>query len=265
MSIIETGSPDPTPVSTPDPVVSAPVVVDPGTEVDIFDDATIDSFPRQYVEKLRGEAASHRTKYAPFRDVFEGADPEVTEYLLSVNQLLLSPDKAAAVTELRDLLKHLDPEGAAAAVVQDKIDEFDPKAPLTYEQFQVIQAKEQAKKDEAAGLDAIHNEAKALSTEWANYDKDADEYGDLASLLFIASHKTKDGDLSKAHALRAERFEKSVNAEVERRLADIKTGARKWAPITATGSTPIEPKDEPKTYADARKRGDSRIARILAG
>lgn len=251
MSIIETA--DVTPATSAEPAA-------PQAEVDLFDDAAVTTFPREYVEKLRREAGDYRTKYAPFRDTFDGADEDVQEYLLGVNRMLLTPgDKTDAIAELKDLLKHLEPNSEAAEAVEAKLDEIDEDAPLTLRQWNEIQAKKSEKEKGEADIATIYSTAKALDP---SYDKDGDEYGDLASLLFIASNKTK-GDLGAAHKLRADRFSAAVEAEVERRLGDIKTGARKWAPITSTGDAPIEPKDEPKTYAEARKRGDSRIARIL--
>lgn len=230
----------------------------PAAEVDPFDTGA-DSFPRSYVEKLRNEAADYRTKYAPYRDTFGDVDPNVQEYLLDLNRQLIQ-DPKAAVAELRDLLKQLDPDSAEGQAVQAKLDEIPDDKPLTVKEWKAIQAKEQAVADEKAGVQSIKDKAKALDP---SYDSAADEYGDLASLLFIATHKTN-GDLEKAHALRAERFSAAVDAVVEERLAEIKSGARKWAPVQAIGASPIIESEPPKTFADARKRANARMEKLLS-
>ena len=247
-----------TPIEPTDAPTEAPVA-----DVDIFDDAATSQFPREYVEKLRREAADYRTKYAPYRDTFEGVDPDTAEYLLDVNRLLLSPDKTGAIAELRDLLKHLDPDSAAGQAVATAIDDaaVDPDAPLTLNQWEKIQSDKASKQKSEDDVNSIYETAKSLDP---SYDRDHDEYGDLSSLLFIATHKTK-GDLAKAHAFRSERFNKVVEAEVEKRLSEVRDGSRKWAPATSTGDVPAEPKDEPKTFADARKRASARIDRFYAG
>lgn len=245
----------------PDEVIEAAPAADPTTpaEPDIFDTGA-DSFPRSYVEKLRSEAADYRTKYAPYRDAYEGVDVDVQEYLLDLNKQLLTDPKAAAA-ELRELLSRIDPDSAEGKAVQAVVDEIPEDKPLTLAEWKKIQKAETDKAAAEQGINSIYDTAKSLDP---SYDKDKDEYGDLASLLYIATSKTG-GDLEKAHALRSERFNTAVEAEVEKRLADIKSGARKWAPVTANGASPIEEKNEPKTFSDARKRAEQRIGRILQG
>ena len=241
-----------------EPAVEA-APVDAPAEPDLFE-AGADQFPRAYVEKLRQEAADYRTKYAPYRDTFTDVDPDVQEYLLDLNKQLLT-DPAGAAAELRELLDRIDPKSAEGKAVAAAIEEIPEDKPLTLKEWKTIQAADAKKTAAEKEVESIYDLAKKLD---ASYDKDTDDFGDLASLLYVASHRTK-GDLEKAHALRSERFNKIVEGEVEKRLADIKSGARKWAPVSSTGSTPIEPKNEPKTFAEARKRSESRLARILQG
>lgn len=254
MSLIEPSTPAPDA-----PVTDAPPTGEPVAEADPFDTGA-DTFPRSYVEKLRNEAADYRTKYAPYRDTFGDVAPEVQEYLLDLSKQLITDPKAAAA-ELRDLLKTIDPNSAEGQAVQATLDEIPEDKPLTLKEFRELQAKEQAIEAEKQGIEAIKTTAKGLDP---SYDAASDEYGDLASLLFIATHKT-DGDLQKAHELRVERFNKAVDAVVEQRLAEIKSGARKWAPVQATGASPAEEPDAPKTYAEARRRAQARAARFLSG
>ena len=228
-------------------------------EADPFDTGA-DSFPRSYVEKLRNEAADYRTKYAPYRDTFAEVDESVQEYLLDLNRQLIQ-DPKGAVAELRDLLKQLDPDSAEGQAVQAKLDEIPEDKPLTIKEWKAIQEREQAVAAEKQGVQSIKDTAKSLDP---SYDADTDKYGDLASLLFIATHQTN-GDLEKAHALRSERFNTAVDAEVEKRLAEIKSGARKWAPVQAVGASPVIESEGPKTFADARKRANARMEKILAG
>lgn len=238
---------------------------EPAPEADPFDTGA-DTFPRSYVEKLRNEAADYRTKYAPYRDTFgDEIDPDVKDYLLDLNRLLISPDKKAAVSELRDLLKTLDPDSAEGKAVEAAIDDaIDPDAPLTLKQWEKYEAGRAAKNKAEQDVASIYDEAKALSTPWANYDKDGDQYGDVPSLLFVATTKFK-GDLKAAHDFREQRFTSAVNAEVERRLGEIKTGASKWAPVIVSSTTPAQESESPKTFSEARKRANSRLAKILDG
>jgi hypothetical protein len=259
MSIIEPN----TPVET-QAVETASAPAEPVEAQDLFD-AGADSFPREYVEKLRNEAADYRTKYAPYRDTFGEAGDDVRDYLLELNGLLLSPDKAAAATELRDLLKHLDPESPEAEAVKEAIEELpDDDTPLTMKQWKDIQLKEATETKEKEGIESIYSTARELSTDWANYDKDTDNFGDMAALLFVATNQTK-GDLSAAHALREERYNKTVEDEVERRLGEIKSGNRKWAPVISGGGSPTEEPNTPKTWEDAAKSAKRRIAAIIEG
>ena len=249
MSLIKTPA-------TEAPVTDAPAA-EPAAETDLFDSGA-DSFPRDYVEKLRRENADYRTKYAPYRDTFADVDPNVQEYLLDLNRTLIQ-DPKAAVAELRDLLKSLDPDSAEAKAVEATLDEIPEDKPLTIKEWRSIQDKEAEKAKSESDVANIYNEAKSLDS---SYDKDTDDFGDLASLLYIASHKTG-GDLQKAHELRAERFNAVVDAEVGRRLEEIRSGARKWAPVQTTGTSPTEEPDTPKTFADARKRAQARMERIF--
>lgn len=253
-----------TPVESGDTSQPAPDQ-ETSTEVDLFDTGA-DTFPREYVEKLRKEAGDYRTKYAPYRDAFGDVSEEVQEYLLDLNRLLISPDKSAAAAELKDLLKHLEPGSPEAAKVEAAIEstEVEEDKPLTLKEWKSIQEGEKAKAAETDSVEQIYSQARELSTDWANYDKDADEFGDMASLLFVATNKTK-GDLEAAHKLRADRYEAAVSEEVDKRLNSIREGSLKWAPIVSTGTSPAEEPVTPKTWEDARKRANSRISRILEG
>jgi hypothetical protein len=256
MSDTETPVVEAAPVVDAAPVTDAPAV-ETAPEVDPFDSGA-DSFPRDYVEKIRHEAAEYRTKYAPYRDTFEGASPEQQTYLLDVNRLILT-DPAAAAAELRELASIL---GGTPDEIQEAVEQFasdepvvaDDDKPLTLAEWKAIQAQEAAKAEREAGVQAIIAEANSLG--YAHGD--ADEYGDTAALLYIASHKTG-GDLAKAHELRSQRFAEAVQAEVDKQIEEIRSGARKWAPVSQGGAAaPAEAADSPKTFADARKRARAR-------
>lgn len=253
MSIIETSAPeaDPTPVDQT-----------PAPEPDLFDDPAAQTFPREYVEKLRREAAEYRTSYAPYRDTFGSADDDVREYLLDLNRMILDPNKRdAAVEELEALLSTMSPGERKRAEATLEGDTVDPDKPLTLKEWEKIQAKKDADAKAAGEVEAIYSQAAGLSTDWANYDKAGDEFGDLASLLFIATNKTK-GDLQKAHELRAERFNAAVEAAVNAKLEAIRTGSEKWAPVRPAGTTVAEEPDTPKTFAEAKRRAMQREERL---
>jgi hypothetical protein len=230
----------------------------PSTEPDPFESGA-DRFERSYVEKLRNEAADYRTKYAPYRDLYGDLDEDIREYVLDLNRSLLSPDKSRFVEEVKGLLAAIEgtagdaPEPAAPSAGDDDLDR-----PLTRRELQQLKEQEAQAERERAEMQRIHDELGALGYVPA----DKDEYGDTAAVIAMAVNRYA-GDLSKAHAARAERFQKAVDEAVAARLEAIRSGAEPYPPqSTATGSSPAgEPDAVPEgddIFAWARKRANSR-------
>lgn len=244
------------PISAPAPQEGAP----PAAEADPFENAATETFPRAYVEKLRNEAAKYRTDYAPYRDTFGDADEDLRDYVLNDIVKPLLTDPASALDELYGIVERIHdanktvPKWLEKQITQAE-DAVDPDAPLTLKQWEGIQAKKAADEAQANGLKEIMSATTALG--YPANAKD-DPNGDLASLFAISTNHTK-GDLQKAHEIRVNRFNEAVEAALEVRLQEIKDGARKWPAVSTTGSSPAEAKDEPKTFAEARKRAGLRL------
>lgn len=250
------------------PVADAPVADAPAAEVDIFDDAATQTFPREYVEKLRRENAEVRTKYAPFRDTFSDVEEDLRDYVLNDIVRPLLTDPASALDELYGIVERIHNSNQTVPKWLEKQIEkaeeaVDEDKPLTVAEWKAIQAKEEAAKAEETkrteGLKAIMDATTALGYPSTPAD---DPYGDLASLFAISTNHTK-GDLQKAHELRVNRFNEAVEAAVTAKLEEIKTGAIKWPAVSSTGTSPAEEKQEPKTFSEARKRANSRLDRFF--
>lgn len=227
-------------------------------EADLFDDPDLDRFPREYVEKLRAEAADYRTKYQPYRDTFNGVeDPDVLDYVLDLNKKLLSDDKSEWVAEVKELLKSLDPADAEALSdatgITPGTDEDDLDRPLTRRELMEERQREEAQAAEKAGIAKIHNELKDLGYAQGREDK----YGDTAAVISLASLHTG-GDLQKAHQLRAERFATAVEEAVNAKLEEIRSGSAGF-PAMSSGSSAGQIIEGPKTFADAKKRAHARL------
>jgi hypothetical protein len=250
-----------------DPVVEAAPpaapVADAAPEADLFDNAETTTFPREYVEKLRRENAEVRTKFAPFRDAFEGVEDDLKDYVLNDIVRPLLNDPQTALDELYGIVERIHAAGGTEPkwLTKEiaKAEAADPNAPLTLAQ---LEAREKAKADadkQAEGLRQIWAETTELGYPSAPAD---DPYGDLASLFAISTNHTK-GDLKKAHAIREARLESIVKERVDAKLEEIRTGALKWPAVSTTGTSPAEEKQEPKTFAEARQRAKARMDNIF--
>jgi len=253
----------PAPEAAPAPEVSeapAPASVPdtpaPEQEPDVFD--------RAYVEKLRAEAAGNRTKYAPYRDVFESADDDVREYVLELSRTLIN-DPLATIEELDGLVAELkaakakrDGEDFSAPAAEPKASPVSDKAqPMTRAEWERIRDEEKSVAEREQEMQALRAEVRDLGYK----SVDEDEYGDLASLLAIATRVTG-GDLKKAHELRATRFEQEVNARVEAKIEAIRTGKEKWAPVSSAGTSPAPLGEKPKTLQEARRAANAYVNKL---
>ncbi len=233
---------------------------DTGTEVDLFDTDT-DTFPREYVERLRTEAADYRTKYAPFRDTFKDHDEDVRDYVLDLNQKLLSPDKSAWVAEVKSLLKEIEgtPEGdaleEATGITLETDDDLDK--PLTRRQLQELETK---RANEAAQAEITRNIHETLTGHGYKQGKE-DPWGDTAAVISMASMHYN-GDINAAHAARSARFAEAVEAAVAERIESIRSGSEQFPAVTSGGAGSPNTQEEhtgPKDFSWARKRVNARL------
>jgi DivIVA domain-containing protein len=169
------------------PVVDAPVV----DEGDPFDNEETTQFDRAYVERLRREAAEHRTKAKTFHESFDGYQPEEVDVLLDlVRELNADPKSAAGRLEaLVESIREAYPDEVAA---EETAPEY-----LTRADLERIEAEKQEAKAQEDAVAAIETQAKEFG-----YEKGTADY---FRLLWTAQNVTG-ADLAKAHeSIQAER------------------------------------------------------------
>lgn len=254
-----------------------PAVIDDVLDGDLPDG---DTFPREYVEKVRAEAARYRTEFKPYRDVFKDVSPELRDYILyDVAGPLVSADPTQALDELYELVERVhqvkgdqprwaqqleEHTGESAAPASPVVKpaapapsgEITEDTPLTVAQWRALQEEDRKKEEERSGIDAIFAKATELG-----YHKDGEFGDDMAALFYLSTHVTG-GDLEKAHALRASRYQAALDAAVEAKLEEIRSGAAKWPSVSvSTAGTPAPAGEGPKTFGDADRRARARLDR----
>jgi len=237
-----------------------------------------DTFPREYVEKLRHEAASYRNEFKPYRDVFKDVSPELRDYILyDVAGPLVSADPTTALDELYELVERVhtvkgdqprwaqqiaehtgEAAPAASPVAPAKPAESSDDPVLTVSQWRALQEEDRRKEEEANGINSIFAKAEELG-----YHKEGEFGDDMAALLYLSTHVTK-GDMEAAHALRASRYQAALDAAVEAKLEELRSGAAKWPSVSvSTAGTPAPTGDEPKTFEEANARARKRLDKFF--
>ncbi len=221
-----------------DPVASeAPVEEAPAAEADPFESGA-DSFDRAYVERLRKENGSYRTKakeYEPYAQAFEAYNDEDRQVWQEAKRRFNEDPKYGA--EYLDQIAK-----AVLAEYQDQAEQpitDENDKPLTVSEYQALRAQEAAAAEQAAEVSRIESEAKTLG-----YDPASDEY---TYLLTVAS-RLPSGSLQEAH----DKIEAAYNARVEARLAEMQAEAEgsPTAPNPGAGNAPSNERAL-KTWADA--------------
>lgn len=223
-----------------------------------------DTFDRAYVEKLRAEAAKHRTQKQEVMSHFEGyTDAERTRFLQLASELQSSPETALeefqAVTQrlAQQLGKEIPnmtaqetpqpapaPEPAAASLNADDVTRL-------VEERLTAERQASAQQDEVA---ATFAEAEALS----------DSYKDPAAkahLFAIAQHNNT--DLAGAHEILATQLQETIDTAIETHMDGLRTG--KTHPPRVQGGDP-QSGTEPVNWSDvkdpmklARERAEERF------
>lgn len=207
-----------------------------------------------HVKGLREEAAGYRVKakqvetaYEPFRGVFEGVDDGTRDAVLQLAGTLIKDPENAGPKELLRV---------ARALTGDRFDEvmksLDEPQYLTAEQAKELYEKEQQAKEEererTAAVEAVQKEAKELGYEDDTVEK---------SMLFFFAHRQTEGDLKAAHE-KVEAFRKDI---VDKFVAGQRERNGSFPPQTsATGEGPAGGLEGPKTFEEARRRTEARIA-----
>jgi hypothetical protein len=211
-------------------------------------DTGADSFDRQYVEKLRKESASYRTKakdYESYAQAFEPyGDEDRAVWQEAMRRFNEDPKSGAEYLDqiAKSVLASYDKEQAEAdAPVTDEND-----VPLTRAEYARLREAERVAAEQAAEVTRIEGEAVKLG-----YDPKSDEY---TYLLTVAS-RLPSGSLKEAHAKIEAAYQAKIDAYVAKKAAD----AEQASPPAADGSAPSGAR-QIRTFQDARAAAEARIA-----
>lgn len=260
----DTGAaPEPAPAPAPAPEPAA----DPGRDTSVLDgelEQGIKQFPREYVEKLRAEAAKHRTaareaqeareqletRYKPFES-YDDSDMRVWSQLATDWQT----DPRSAAATMRQIASNVlqDPSASPAdkAEAADQIAEID-KAEQTGQTTDVEKMIEERI--------AAHDRQQKLNEGVAQIDRQLAEAGHergtfpySAVLWFATNDPETNGDIGKS----LEKFNGFKQSVIDEYVESVKNGSRTPVGTAAdgvTGSpTPSTPTNIKEASAAARK------------
>lgn len=234
------------------PAVETPVVPTVGVVIPEDLDAdlpeNVDQFGRPYVESLRKQAANYRTKAKPYEDVFGEASETERDFLLGLNQKLLT-DPSSATRDLVQLARQLAGDDFDSLLTDQTPEYLTPEAAQAlWREQQEAAAAEQANKEAEA---AVFSELAELG-----YEKDTPA---TANVLWRSMNQ-HGGDLKAAHAaIEAER-QSIIDEYLKGKAAD---GAS-FVPVTSNaGVGGADPEGgPPKTLDDARNAAAARMEAI---
>lgn len=224
-----------------------------------------DTFPRDYVEKLRAESAKHRTRAKEYESAFEGYEPaERARYLELAAQLRDDPESAyeqfAGVTErlAKRLGKETIPVPEEAPAPDQEVSTFGVLTEADIDRIVGERlAAERAQTEQQSEVDRAFAEAEALG----------DEYKDKAAkahLFAVAQHNNV--DLAGAHQIIAEQRQELIDAAIEEYRQGLLTG-KSHPPRISSGDPAAAPaaKGPPKTLDEARSRAEERLGALYGG
>lgn len=212
-------------------------------------DSGADTFDRAYVERLRKESASYRTKSKEYESYAQAFEPYGDEDRAVWQEAMrrFNEDPKSGAEYLDQIAK------AVLAEYQEKADaDAEPitdenDRPLTMAEYRQLREAEAAKAEQDAEVSRIESEATALG-----YDPKSDEY---TYLLTVAS-RLSSGSLQEAHA----KIEAAYDARVQARLAEMAAEAAgsPTAPNSGSGAAPSGER-QLKTWADAERASKARL------
>lgn len=253
----------------PDPIAAAAAQAaqaappEPAPEPEVHEEELPDEadvFDRDYVEKLRAEAAKHRTARRPFEDAFQGfSDGERDRFLDLARKLYSDPE--SALEEFEGVVSRLSAQLGRTPVTQPApapAPEPEPSTEtFTAEDVQrIVQetiAAERAKETETAEVRQVFEQAKALDPIYTEGSPQ------LVQLLAVAQ---TEGSLEKAHEILTGQLDAYRQQVIEEYRASLTAGGRRHAPRLdaseprAPGGSPDEvtPGDLKTASARARER-----------
>jgi len=218
---------------------------------DPFDSGS-DTFDRAYVEKLRQESASYRTKAKPYEETFGSYSDEDREvWFEAARRFAADPrDGGEYLKQIADavLAEYQAEQDEANAPITD-----DQDRPLTMAQYTALREAERVKAEQEAEVARIEKQAAALG-----YDTTSEEY---TYLLTVAS-RLPDGDLDKAHA----KIQAAEEARFQARLAKMQAEAEEapTAPNPAAGAAPGTER-QLREWKDAERAARARLEAAQVG
>lgn len=254
------------PEGTPPPAAAAaaPPPAAPPAEVDLDSPLTQEQFDRGYVEKLRAEAAKHRTAakeaQARYEAQFEGLEDESDfQYLLGMAKKL-NTDPHASRQELLDLAERLGKDLGIGTTPPPADDDKDK--PLTKADLEKIEYEREVARQQQL----LVQEAASYSDDHHKFEDGQPEY---AQLLWLAQHDPeaskggKDRLKLAADKIKAKR-EEIGKAAVAAYIESVRSGASQFPPASApAGGAPAGAPgaSSPKSWKDASASAMEKLIR----
>lgn len=226
------------PAETPD--------VDPN---DTFNDPQVDTFNREYVEKLRKESAGYRTKNKEYEEKvtkyeqgFDGWTPEDQDYWIDTISKVGKGDPDG-IKRLDDILKAVSPKSP-----ETKPDEEPAvsKKFLTADDLQKALAAKDEEHRQSEHVKAISQQAKELG-----YDENEPEY----VTLMVVAKDDFNGDIQKAH----EKLQAGKQKIIDDYIAEKAAAASGHRPAKR-GAPASREEQEIKDFAGSKSALESRLA-----
>ncbi len=231
-----------------DAVTDAPTTAPPESaapEADPFEDAKVDSFGRPYVEKLRGEAAKHRTALKPYEEAFGKWTPEDRDVLMDIVRTAADDPKKGAelMRQVADLLSP-----AEQKALQKEIDAAEDPAdkPLTRGEMEKFLAEKETAKQQEAAVEAVTAEVEKLG-----FPRGSEGH---YRVLWLAKHKTN-FDVEAA----AKQIKDEKDAIISGYLKEKKGDAASHTGPGPSGGAPASEAQPIKTFGDASESARARI------
>jgi len=238
-------------VATPEvPAAAEPTTTEPAAagENDGSGAGAPETFDREYVEKLRDEAAKYRTRSKELESKFEGWDPEDRDLFLDISKDLLSKDPKAAAAAAAKLKGVSEKIAAEVGAIEDELER-----PLTKAEMEQFIAEKEAEREKQTALNQVLSESKALG-----YEPGSREFAELTWRAI--NDKEAGGTIAGAHErILAEiaAFEQQV---IDKYVAGKKGQAESFPKTPTDGAAPGTTNEPPKTFEEARARARARAA-----
>lgn len=195
----------------PDPVVETPQAAAPVADapVDLDGDLTGTTFDRPYVERLRKEAAGHRTRAKQYEDAFEGYGDDERDGLFQLARMLRDDPKSAA-EEMKAAY-----EAIMEQYKEPAVPEFDPESDPN-NKFMTMADYKKLQDDAAVAAETKMIEVEARELGYTVNPNDVD----YRLLLLVAQNSTKTGSLKEAHDIIQGRNQKVIDTWVAAKASD---------------------------------------------